>query len=516
MKKWSDAKWNKLVNNALNPLGYYHPHILIDKTDKNLILTIDAGVAMRIIESDVVISGEAQFDQDFQQAVIQANLKVGQRLHHGRYDELKKKIQTLATIKGYFSSQFITHQLKVSPEANEASIHLHFNSGPRYYFGETLINNSQIELDRLATLEPYNIGDEFDTRLLGLYHSQLSQTGWFNSVLIEPNINLANENHEIPINVNLEPHHKNVVQVGGGVVTDIGLRASLRWTQPWYNTRGHSFESEAKLSKPEQSLQLGYKIPTLDVLNDYYAVQFTSSHVDYLDTRSFSSNLSFEKHWILTSHWESSVYLQYLYENYTQASDEDITQLLMPGISFTYTSGKEESKRLKHKHQLSIEYSNDHVISDIQLLRLQNDSIVARNFGNKQKIQFRTTIGINITDELSELPSSLRYFAGGDNNLRGYDYNSISPVDESGELTGALYLFNSGLDYQYNIYGAFWLGAFIDYGDAFDSKPDLKKGTGVSIERYSEIIPIKLDFAWGEGASGKDKFKLHFSLGAQF
>ena len=117
--------------------------------------------------------------------------------------------------------------------------------------------------------------------------------------------------------------------------------------------------------------------------------------------------------------------------------------------------------------------------------------------------------------KFDKLSPSLRFFAGGDNNLRGYGYESISPKDSSGALTGAKYIATSSLEYQYRVYGNWWGAVFYDYGDAFNDKPDFKRGTGFGVRWASPVGPIRLDFAWGLDASPGDEFKIHFTLGPE-
>lgn len=527
--KFSNAKWHSIVSEALTPLGFYNFQMTLEmKDDDKLVLNIDPGTPMLIAESDIVIVGDARSDPEFIEAVKEAPLKVGQPLKHKTYDDLKSHLRNMAIRKGYFDSQFTESRLEVSPKHNQAFVRLHFDSGPRYRFGATTIVHSQIELSRLASLKTFKQGDEFDTNVLGDYQIQLSETGWFGSVLVSPELEAHLDDKEIPIKVVLEPRSKNVVQAGGGYSTDIGVKGSLRWSQPWYNDRGHSFDSQLELSGSEQSLELGYKIPTLDVFYDYYSIKFGIEHVDYLDTQSFSTDLAFEKHWLLSDLWESNLFIKYLYEDFTQGVDNNNTQLFMPGFSFSYTNSRnrnkiqqvreqEKSRAIQHRHLLSVEYGEPYLLSDIRLLRLQTDSNMSWHFYPKHKIHLRGNLGINITSDLTKVPSTLRYFAGGDNSVRGYDYESISPVDESGNLTGARYRITGGIDYQYNFWKTFWIGTFLDLGDAFNDQLDLKTGTGLSLEWASPIVPIKLDFAWGlDAAPTEDNFQIHLSMGVQF
>ncbi|EKM29693.1 surface antigen family protein, partial [Vibrio harveyi] len=513
----SISQLSKLVRSALNPFGYYHSELRVQRSENDLItLEVDAGEVMLVKKSNIVVSGEASNDQDFIELINQAQLKQGQPLLHSEYDTLKRNLISLAQQKGYLDGRFIESSLEVIPSLNQAHVNLHFFSGFRYQFGELSVLTSGIEAARIEAMRTFERGDDFDTLKLSQYQADLSSTDWFRSVIVKADFEEISDGHKVPIEVLAEPNSRNIVQVGGGYSTDLGLRASLNWTKPWYNSRGHSFEAQAYASKPEQSLLLGYKIPTQNVLTDYYGIQFESKHVDYRDTSSFSNDLSFEKHWQLDSDWQSTMHVRYLQESYRQASENNESQLLLPGVTFSLLDRKNDQLEVKHRHVYSLEYSDPNFFSDSRLLRIEGNSVLSWDISEKHKFHFRSNVGINVADTLSDIPSSLRFFAGGDGNLRGYGYESISPRDENGDLTGARYMFTAGLEYQYQVYRQLWLGAFYDVGDAFNDKVDWKNGTGLSLIWNSKYVPVKVDFAYGLDAPQGDQFRVHFSLGTQF
>ena len=150
-----------------------------------------------------------------------------------------------------------------------------------------------------------------------------------------------------------------------------------------------------------------------------------------------------------------------------------------------------------------------------RVLRLQAGTSWIRSAGRNHRGILRLDGGANLADDFDKLSPSLRFFAGGDNNLRGYGYESISPKDSSGALTGAKYIATSSLEYQYRVYGNWWGAVFYDYGDAFNDNPDLKRGTGFGVRWASPVGPIRLDFAWGLDATPGDEFKIHFTLGPE-
>ncbi|WP_338418905.1 autotransporter assembly complex family protein [Vibrio splendidus] len=513
----SKKKIAKRIENALNPYGYYHPQLDIELNDPdNITLNIDSGSVMRIAGSDVKVSGKASKDDEFIKILNQSKLDSGLPLSHLEYDKTKEAIFSLAKRKGYFDGKFIESRIEVIPSDNIANIHLHFCSGPRYKFGSVSVPQNGVEPIRIERIPTFKQGDDFDTIKLGQLQSDLSDTLWFRSVVVHSEFNHLDNSLEVPIEIIAEPSSRDIVQVGGGYSTDLGFRASLNWIKPWYNRRGHSFETQTYLSEQEQSLQLGYKIPTEKVTTDYFGIQFESKRIDHRDTKSFSNDLKFERYWQLDSDWQSTIYVKYLHEQYRQASEEEQSQLFLPGISFSQVDRKNDQLELNHRHIYSIEYSDPSLFSDSRLLRLEGNSVVSWDISDRQKLHFRSNVGINIAKSLSDVPSSLRYFAGGDGNLRGYGYESISPRDENGELTGARYMLTAGLEYQHQVYRSIWLGAFLDVGDAFDQQADWKRGTGVSLIWNSQLMPVKLDFAYGLDAPEGDEFRIHFSLGTQF
>ncbi|MGL0949257.1 autotransporter assembly complex protein TamA [Vibrio vulnificus] len=513
----SVSQLNKLVKSALNPYGYYHSRLRVQRGENDLIvLDVDAGEVMLVAKSNIAVSGEASNDEDFIELINQVQLKQGQPLLHSEYDTLKRNLISLAQQKGYLDGRFIESSLEVIPSLNQANVNLHYSSGSRYQFGELFVPSSGIEPARIEAMRTFEWGDDFDSLKLSQYQADLSGTDWFRSVIVKADFEQISNGQEVPIEVLAEPNSRNIVQVGGGYSTDLGLRASLNWTKPWYNARGHSFEAQAYASKPEQSLLLGYKIPTQNALTDYYGIQFESKHVDYRDTSSFSNDLSFEKHWQLDSDWQSTMHVRYLQESYRQASENNESQLLLPGVTFSLLDRKNDQLEVKHRHVYSLEYSDPNFSSDSRLLRIEGNSVLSWDISEKHKFHFRSNVGINVADALSDIPSSLRFFAGGDGNLRGYGYESISPRDENGDLTGARYMFTAGLEYQYQVYRQLWLGAFYDVGDAFNDKVDWKSGTGLSLIWNSKYVPVKVDFAYGLDAPQGDQFRIHFSLGTQF
>ncbi|EGR1586887.1 autotransporter assembly complex protein TamA [Vibrio parahaemolyticus] len=512
------ARLDQSITEALNALGYYHAKISYSISEENdeLIVNIHKGLPVKIKVMDVVISGEAKEDEEFANLIAKSPLKVGRILNQGEYDSLKSGIRNLALQRGYFNGDFKLNKLEVIPELNEANVRLHYDSGIRYHFGPVEITGSQIWENRVESMRPFEIGEPYLVSDVGEYNQNLSNTDWFSSVFVEPDLSKLEDGRELPIKVSLAPAAKNQIETGIGYSTDTGVRGTLKWKKPWVSARGHSFNTALSLSKPEQTITAGYKIPLDDVLREYYQLQFGLKHLDNRDTESLESNLAVERHWLTDGGWHKTVYVRHLYENFSQGLQDDGVQFVLPGATFSRTRVRGGSMPMwGDKQSVTVEYGDPALLSETRVLRLLGRSSWIRGIGENHRGLFRLEGGANITEEFEKLSPSLRFFAGGDNNIRGYGYESISPVDESGALTGAKYILSSTLEYQYRVYGNWWAATFYDIGDAFNDTPEWKSGAGVGIRWASPVGPVSFDFAWGLDEKPNNEFRIHFSLGPE-
>ncbi|ANP75488.1 autotransporter assembly complex family protein [Vibrio sp. 10N.222.54.B12] len=512
------SRLESMIKEALNALGYYHLKITFthSEDDTEMTVTVEPGEPVVIYTSDIVLTGEAKDDPDFLALIAKSSLSKGSTLNHGNYDSLKSSIRNLGLAKGYFDGAYDLSKLEVAPELNRAYVRLHYNSGIRYHFGTTQVTGSQIEEDKVQSLKPFEDGEPYSITKVGEYNQNLSNTDWFSSVFVEPDLSQLGEGREIPMKVSLAPQARNQIETGIGVSTDLGVKGTLKWKKPWVNEQGHSFNSSLSISKPEQTITATYKIPLDDVLNDYYQVKYGMKNLDNRDTKSLESNLALERYWRLDNGWQRTVFIRYLVENYEQGLQDDLAQFVLPGISFSRTRTRGGSMPMwGDKQTIMVEAGDDTLLSETKVVRFQGQTAWIRSIGDNHRGLTRLQFGGNFADEFDKLSPSLRFFAGGDNSIRGYGYESISPRDESGALTGAKFIATSSFEYQYRLVGNWWGAAFYDIGDAFNDKPEWKHGTGVGVRWASPVGPVSLDFAWGLDAAKGDEFQLHFSLGPE-
>jgi outer membrane protein insertion porin family len=125
------------------------------------------------------------------------------------------------------------------------------------------------------------------------------------------------------------------------------------------------------------------------------------------------------------------------------------------------------------------------------------------------------------------LPYYLRYFLGGENQIRGYNIRSVGPTETRDGATisvgGNKYaLFNA--EYYFDIFGPVRLLAFFDAGQAFvegDSidVTEFRTSTGLELRFLMPVlnVPFRLIYAWNphrDPFQPKSTFK--FAVGTTF
>ncbi|MDR6982490.1 translocation and assembly module TamA [Rheinheimera pacifica] len=505
------------VHTAMQALGYYDNQVTVTHNaaqPRLLQVNVKTGEPVRIAKSDIELSGDATTDADFKALLAAQAPKQGQILHHGAYDGFKSALKSLAMRKGYFDADFELARLEVAPELKQAFVHVHFNAGKRYKFGAVSFSGNQIDEPRLQSLVPFAENEYYLASELGEFNQALAATGWFSSILVEADTSEM-QDFTLPINVALEPERRNIIETGIGYSTDVKTRLKLNWNKPWLNSAGHSLSSKLALSEIEQSVEAAYKLPLANVATDFYQVQLGFRNRDNQDTKSRESNLVLERHWLLRSDWYRIASVRWLYEDFVQADQNDTISLIMPGLSYSRTKQSGGSMPSSANRLLvGVEVSDESWGSDASFFRLRGRAGWIGSAGNNHRFVTRVDAGAILMESLSQLPPSLRFFAGGDNSIRGYGYETVSPRNSDNELTGGRYMVTSALEYQYRVKGNWWLAAFTDYGSAWDDSPDWVQGVGMGVRWASPVGPVRIDFAWGLDDPGKG-FQLHFALGPE-
>ncbi|MEN2393673.1 autotransporter assembly complex protein TamA [Pseudomonas halotolerans] len=505
---------------AAQALGYYQPQIDSEveggKTPR-LILTIDPGEPVHLRNVTVRIDGPAASLKAFR-VPDNAALKPGAVLNHGRYEDAKRMIQNQASRYGFFSGRFVSQKLLVDPQAGVADIELVYDSGPRYALGPVSFEgDTPFDEALLQRMVPFKAGEAYDSELIAELNQALQSSGYFEGVRVDAAPTAATDN-VIPVAVKLDTRKPRTMGLGLGFSTDVGPRAKANWTRHWVNPQGHSYGWEAEVSAPRQNVGLWYDVPLDPPLTDKmrYAGGYQYEELSGTDSLSKLLTVGPEWHSKLPSGWQRVVSLKWQREEYRLGDDSGLSTLLMPGVSYSYLrSDNRIDPRNGYRIQFDTKVAKEGLGSDNNLLYGTAMVKGLTTVFDKHRLLARAQVGGSATNGYKSIPPSLRFFAGGDQSVRGYDYQSLSPENSEGDRIGGRYMVAGSLEYQYSIAQKWRLATFVDQGNSFNSLelPSLKTGVGVGVRWVSPVGPIRLDLAHALDDDGG--IRLHFSMGPE-
>lgn len=505
---------------AAEALGYYHAQISSEVSGgppPRLTLTLLPGEPVRLRNVTVRIEGEATQLRGFRLPDSKV-LKPGAPLNHGHYEDAKKLIENQASRYGFFSGRFVRSRLAVDPAAGVADIELIYDSGPRYRLGAvTFSGDSVLDEDLLRRMVPFQAGSPYDSELIADLHQALQSSGYFEGVRVNAIPTQATA-EEIPVDVHLTMRKPRSFGLGLGFSTDVGPRGRANWTRHWANPQGHSYGTELELSAPRQNVGVWYDIPLDPPLTDKLRFVGGYQYEELADTDSLSRLLTVGPEWHsqLPSGWQRVLSLKWRHEEYRLGDDAGLSTLLMPGVAYSYLrSDSRLDPSRGYRLQWELSAAKDGVFSDANLVHTAAMAKGLVTLAGKHRFLGRVQVGGNLTDGYKGIPPSLRFFAGGDQSVRGYDYQSLSPTNSDGDRVGGRYSVSGSAEYQYSIAERWRIATFIDQGNAFNSLdfPTLKTGVGFGVRWVSPVGPLRLDLA--HPLDGEGGVRLHFSMGPE-
>jgi translocation and assembly module TamA len=349
----------------------------------------------------------------------------------------------------------------------------------------------------------------------------------------------AREEQVIPVLVTLNSDILNVIETGVGYGTDTGARLRSQYRRAIVNKRGHSFDANLELSEIRQSIDGRYSIPYNHPLNDYISLVGGYEREERNDVATEGS-LIIESAVLGADRiiknprgkWQHTFGTRYRLDRLTEkgivgaeTSQDTFAQFISRPEQESLLFGYEASKTISDlrvnptkgfKQTYRIDVGSENLLTDTNLAIVNATFNGLYSWGDSKNHQFvgRAQGGYIFADSFIDIPYNLRYFTGGDQSIRGFDYKSLSPIEEGYKVGGQALAIGS-MEYNYQFKEGWRAAVFTDIGNAYDKKfsNDTAYGAGVGIRWASPIGPIRIDVASGLSDDGHP-IRIHFFIGS--
>jgi translocation and assembly module TamA len=513
---------------ALEPFGYYSPDIQVERTRSEddapvtVTVTVQPGEPVRVRNADIGIDGEGASDGYLQEEIDAFQPTQGSVFDHPSYEAAKARITRRLAERGYFDADFATRKVEVTRADNAADIALRWNSGRRYDMG-TIGFDQQPRIVRESLLQKlvyWKPGEYYHQGRLDRLRKSLTALDYFARIDIEPHPEDAVDG-QVPVTVNLTPAKRDIYTAGLSYGTDSGAGVTLGLERRYVNDRGHKFLSQIDYAQRRKTATLQYRVPAFLWLDGWYtaSLQAADEQTDDSDTRRLE--LVGSRSGEINEHLTAVVSLHLLRERWRFLSEDPLlpleeyryASLLYPSIRAEYIDADDRLyPRKALGGTLMLRGGVEGVGSDATFAQVHATARWIRGLDPASRLLVRGELGHTFTDDLIEMPLSLRFFAGGDRSVRGYGWREIGP--RRGDLaTGGKNVVTASIEYERYITPEWGGAVFVDTGSAFDDTPDMHTGVGIGVRWRSPVGPVRVDIA--RGLNGPDAgFTLHFNIGA--
>ncbi|MFK7863204.1 MAG: autotransporter assembly complex family protein [Pseudohongiellaceae bacterium] len=495
-------------------LGYYR---LVQQTDFlreddcwQLMIEVEPGdpVLVAGVAVDIVQDASA-----FTEIVSDLPLKIGDQLNQGEYERIKARLSTHAIEQGYFSAHFEYSELRLDLQANSAEVVISFDPGARFSIGAISVEDTEfLAANFIRRYLSLSRGDPYSSNSLLTLRDTLNDSLYFSRVTVTPDpANALND--EVPITIGLSLRPQRAYSIGGGLTTDIGPRLRADYENRYLNKEGHRVEANGGASPIRSNLDMRYRIPLADPATESLVLSagVLSEDTDSFNSDTFKVAAAYNSNTVYD--WRRSLFVDYQYDNFELSGSEQTSDLLIAGVSLNRTEADNAlypSRGWRMFGQLR--GASADVLSPESFLQLNLAGKLITPIG-PGRLLLKAELGATLVDDINNLPISIQYFAGGDQSVRGYKYQSLGPSNDVGDVLGGKHLFSAGIEYDFFVLPSWKLAVFSDAGNAFDDFSDLElnRSLGIGLRWLSPIGPIRVDLA--SAIDGDNDFRVHITMG---
>jgi translocation and assembly module TamA len=513
------------VQEALRPYGYYEAQVSSTVTDlgKNewrVVIEVKPGRPVLVGQIDLKVTGPGANDPLFTRILEHPLLKSGDRLNQGDYEGLKQDLQRTASTYGYFDAKLTRNELLVDPPHYTASIALEFETGERYHFGRTSVSQNVVKESLVRRYIRYHEGDPFDLTQVLRTQFALDDTQYFANLEVRP-ATPDPATHIVAVDIRADPNRRHRYSLGAGYATDTGARATLGFEDHRINSNGQSFAVTAQFARiTRYNVVTSYIFPVGDPALEHFALNGNIEQQTLADVTAYTQSVgpSFTR---VNGGWQT---LWKLNEVRTKSEDVNGTttdRLLVPELDLASVPKDYLGEPLfQYPFVAQIRGSDSVLGSDSNFIQAHMQLENTFRLGGPWHLLLREELGASLVKRFSSLPAIYRFFAGGDNSVRGFYYNQLSPtvpvcVPQVGGVSplnadgtckavvpgasirvGGKDMITGTVEVVHELPRNLGWATFVDYGNAFDHfGTKLFVSAGVGIRFRTPVLTLGIDVA---------------------
>ncbi|MBC7362439.1 MAG: outer membrane protein assembly factor BamA [Candidatus Aminicenantes bacterium] len=503
-----------------------------------IVIPVDPGYVYRT--GEIKIEGNKFISTKYLQSLV--------KLQPGEIYSAKKREKTIESMgETYRNFAFLYAQIvpveSLDPKKKVVNVTFNINEGEVAYLRRLNFKGNTFTKDKVLRREMLlREGDRFSLALFKDSILRVKQLGLVD-VEKEPEIKPDPENPtQIDVNLNVKELQRNNIQFTAGysgyegtfvafsysTVNFLGTGETLDLTlQHGKRVKNYSFG----MTEPyvfDRPMTLGFNIFDRKIIIPYLYNQFAKGISLVYGTRlyeywRFNLNYTFQKTILEVPSYETEEGTVYYYNPYFYPGKYFVSAIEPVIYRSTIDSPLTPSRGTMYT--ASIKYAGSFLGGDVHLVRPRVEFSRYQPFISNHVLGFHIEYMIVKPTGNHQVPYWERFFLGGEQSVRGYDFYTIGPRDSNGVLIGGEKSLVANFEYIIPFGGPLYGILFYDMGNALLSSQkfnlkDMYTSAGLEVRVFVPAlrVPFRLIFAYNNKKIYADdsNFAFRFAVGTTF
>lgn len=501
----ADSDIPELVK-VLHAHGYYDATVKIRiddiKEKAAVVVSIDLGSVYTIADYTIrLYSGN--FENPIECPMISLD-KIGIALQNEvdakEILEAELKLLELLSICGYPLATIDKREILADSETKTLHINIEIDAGPLAKFGDVSIcTDGNVKPHFIFQKITWSEGEIYNSKWIESTQKTLMDTGLFCSVLITHE-NALTEEGQLNMNIELTESKHRSISFGASYQTFYGVGGTFNWENRNIGGMGRKLSFQGDVTHNSHTGIGGYIIPMFYRPNQDFIINAEAGHESIYpySERTYNVVNRIERRVGENLRWTAGGEIERLYITDSAANGHYV----LFEIPF-YIRWSTVDDFLNPSKGITFEYAAEATMNFQKI----NTYYLLQQFVHANYLTWgaftlaqQVTLGSILSEELSAIPLSKRYLGGSENELRGYRYRTVSPLNSHNKPLGGRSAIYYTAELRFRVLESMGLVPFFDIGNVeFNVFPPFTgkwfKSIGLGYRYFSFFGPIRLDVA---------------------
>lgn len=378
-------------------------------------------------------------------------------------------------------------------------------------------------------------GGVFDSKALRTSTQALQRLGFFEEVNITPEPSVDPDRMNVIIQVKEKSTGTFSIGMGYSSADNVILMGQI--SENNFLGRGDTLSLSANVSSSSSRYNLAYTNPNLNDSALSWGIDLFNTEREYDDYTKDSMGGGIRLGYPIFGNWKIFGNYSYTDTDLTDVSD-DASYIIRNSVDLHITSAVKfslvrDTRDLRYnptkgsRNVVSVKYAGGPFGGDAEFTKLEGSSSWYFPMFLKTVFHIKGAAGKVYENETDKLPVYERFYLGGLNSIRGFEYADISPSDpDTGEDIGGDKMWYTNTEIIFPLLESQGIKGVVFYDtgqvldddeEFFDSTSSIKQATGLGFRWLSPMGPLRI--VWGynlDPDEDEDDSVWDFSVGGSF